>query len=399
MKTTPFTEKHIMLGAKMHEFAGYNMPIEYSGIIDEHLTVCQSVGVFDVSHMGEFWVKGPHALAFLQKITSNNVAALAPGKIQYTCFPNEEGGIVDDLLVYQYEPEKYMLVVNAANMEKDWNWCVSHNTEGAELENSSDNIAQLAVQGPKAVLALQKLTDIDLASIPYYTFKVGTFAGEENVIISNTGYTGAGGFELYFYPSVADRIWKAVFEAGEEYGIKPIGLGARDTLRLEMGFCLYGNDLDDTTSRIEAGVGWITKFVEGKDFINRPLLEKQKTEGVTRKLVGFEMVDRGIPRHGYELVNAEGEQVGVVTSGTMSPTRKIGIGMGYVKPEYSKVGTEICIDMRCLKLYAVVVIPPFRRYEISWLLCIAPDKYRLYPGLTYFRTLLQNISVDMLFIP
>ena len=269
MKTTPFTEKHIALGAKMHEFAGYNMPIEYSGIIDEHITVCQGVGVFDVSHMGEFWVKGPQALAFLQKITSNNVAALAPGKIQYTCFPNEDGGIVDDLLVYQYEPEKYMLVVNASNMEKDWNWCVSHNTEGAELENASDNIAQLAVQGPKAVLALQKLTDIDLASIPYYTFKVGTFAGEENVIISNTGYTGAGGFELYFYPSAADNIWKAVFEAGEEFGIKPIGLGARDTLRLEMGFCLYGNDLDDTTSPIEAGLGWITKFVEGKDFTGK----------------------------------------------------------------------------------------------------------------------------------
>ena len=361
MKTTPFTEKHIALGAKMHEFAGYNMPIEYSGIIDEHITVCQGVGVFDVSHMGEFWVKGPQALAFLQKITSNNVAALAPCKIQYTCFPNEDGGIVDDLLVYQYEPEKYMLVVNASNMEKDWNWCVSHNTEGAELENSSDNIAQLAIQGPKAISVLQKLTDIDLATIPYYTFKVGTFAGEENVIISNTGYTGAGGFELYFYPSVADSIWKAIFEAGEEYGIKPIGLGARDTLRLEMGFCLYGNDLDDTTSPIEAGLGWITKFVEGKDFVNRPMLEKQKAEGVTRKLVGFEMVDRGIPRHGYELVNDEGEKVGVVTSGTMSPTRKIGIGMGYVKPEYSKVGTEICIDMRGRKLKAVVVKPPFRK--------------------------------------
>ena len=354
MKTTPFTEKHIALGAKMHEFAGYNMPIEYSGIIDEHITVCQGVGVFDVSHMGEFWVKGPQALAFLQKITSNNVAALAPGKIQYTCFPNEDGGIVDDLLVYQYEPEKYMLVVNASNMEKDWNWCVSHNTEGAELENSSDNIAQLAIQGPKAISVLQKLTDIDLATIPYYTFKVGTFAGEENVIISNTGYTGAGGFELYFYPSVADSIWKAIFEAGEEYGIKPIGLGARDTLRLEMGFCLYGNDLDDTTSPIEAGLGWITKFVEGKDFVNRPMLEKQKAEGVTRKLVGFEMVDRGIPRHGYELVNDEGEKVGVVTSGTMSPTRKIGIGMGYVK------------------------------------LCIAPDKLRLYPGLTYFMMVIAK---------
>ena len=224
MKTTPFTEKHIALGAKMHEFAGYNMPIEYSGIIDEHLTVCQGVGVFDVSHMGEFWVKGPKALAFLQKVTSNNVAVLTPGKIQYTCFPNDKGGIVDDLLVYQYEPEKYMLVVNAANIEKDWDWCVSHNTEGAELENASDHMAQLAVQGPKAILALQKLTDIDLSSIPYYTFKVGKFAGEENVIISNTGYTGAGGFELYFYPNVADTIWKAVFEAGEEFDIKPIGL-------------------------------------------------------------------------------------------------------------------------------------------------------------------------------
>ncbi|WP_418210918.1 glycine cleavage system aminomethyltransferase GcvT [Bacteroides zhangwenhongii] len=361
MKTTPFTEKHIALGAKMHEFAGYNMPIEYSGIIDEHLTVCQGVGVFDVSHMGEFWVKGPKALAFLQKVTSNNVAVLTPGKIQYTCFPNDKGGIVDDLLVYQYEPEKYMLVVNAANIEKDWDWCVSHNTEGAELENASDHMAQLAVQGPKAILALQKLTDIDLSSIPYYTFKVGKFAGEENVIISNTGYTGAGGFELYFYPNVADTIWKAVFEAGEEFDIKPIGLGARDTLRLEMGFCLYGNDLDDTTSPIEAGLGWITKFIEGKEFINRPMLEKQKAEGVTRKLVGFEMVDRGIPRHGYELVNSDGEKIGIVTSGTMSPTRKIGIGMGYVKPEYGKAGTEICIDMRGRKLKAFVVKPPFRK--------------------------------------
>ena len=361
MKSTPFTEKHISLGAKMHEFAGYNMPIEYSGIIDEHLTVCQCVGVFDVSHMGEFWVKGPKALAFLQKVTSNNVAVLTPGKIQYTCFPNDKGGIVDDLLVYQYEPEKYMLVVNAANIEKDWDWCVSHNTEGAELENASDHMAQLAVQGPKAILALQKLTDIDLSSIPYYTFKVGKFAGEENVIISNTGYSGAGGFELYFYPNVADTIWKAVFEAGEEFDIKPIGLGARDTLRLEMGFCLYGNDLDDTTSPIEAGLGWITKFIEGKEFINRPMLEKQKAEGVTRKLVGFEMVDRGIPRHGYELVNSDGEKIGIVTSGTMSPTRKIGIGMGYVKPEYGKAGTEICIDMRGRKLKAVVVKPPFRK--------------------------------------
>jgi aminomethyltransferase len=361
MKTTPFTEKHIALGAKMHEFAGYNMPIEYSGIIDEHLTVCQDVGVFDVSHMGEFWVKGPNALAFLQKITSNDVFALAPGKVQYTCFPNDKGGIVDDLLVYQYEPEKYLLVVNAANMRKDWDWCVAHNTEGAELENASDRMAQLAVQGPKAILALQKLTDIDLASIPYYTFKVLEFAGEKNVIVSNTGYTGAGGFELYFYPDAADKIWDAVFEAGEEYGIKPVGLGCRDTLRLEMGFCLYGNDLDDTTSPIEAGLGWITKFVEGKNFINRPMLEKQKAEGVLRKLVGFEMIDRGIPRKDYDLVNAEGEKIGVVTSGTMSPTRKIGIGLGYVKPEYSKSGTEIYIDLRGRKLKAMVVKPPFRK--------------------------------------
>lgn len=336
------------------------MPIEYTGIIDEHLTVCNAVGVFDVSHMGEFWVKGPQALAFLQQVTSNNVAALSPGKIQYTCFPNEEGGIVDDLLVYQYEAEKYLLVVNASNIEKDWNWCVSHNSVGAELENASDHMAQLAVQGPKAILALQKLTDINLSDIPYYTFKVGELVGEKNVIISNTGYTGAGGFELYFYPSAADNVWKAVFEAGEEFGIKPIGLGARDTLRLEMGFCLYGNDLDDTTSPIEAGLGWITKFTEGKNFTNRPMLEKQKAEGTVRKLVGFEMIDRGIPRHGYELLTAEGEPMGVVTSGTMSPLRKIGIGMGYVKPAYSKVGTEIQIDMRGRKLKAIVVKTPFR---------------------------------------
>lgn len=361
MKTTPFTEKHIELGAKMHEFAGYNMPIEYTGIIDEHLTVCNGVGVFDVSHMGEFWVKGPHALAFLQKVTSNNVAVLTPGKIQYTCFPNEKGGIVDDLLVYCYEPEKYLLVVNASNIEKDWNWCVSHNTEGAELENASDKMAQLAVQGPRAIETLQKLTNINLSDIPYYTFTVGEFAGDKNVIISNTGYTGAGGFELYFYPSAAMKIWDAVFEAGAEFGIKPIGLGARDTLRLEMGFCLYGNDLDDTTSPIEAGLGWITKFVDGKDFTNRASLEKQKTEGVARKLVGFEMIDRGIPRHGYELVTAEGENIGIVTSGTMSPMRKIGIGMGYVKSEFSKVGTEIYIDMRGRKLKAIVVKPPFRK--------------------------------------
>lgn len=361
MKTTPFTETHIALGAKMHEFAGYNMPIEYSGIIDEHLTVCNGVGVFDVSHMGEFWVKGAHALEFLQQVTSNNVATLPIGKAQYTCFPNEEGGIVDDLLVYHYEPEKYLLVVNAANIEKDWNWCVSHNQIGAELENASDRMAQLAVQGPKAIEVLQKLTSVNLSEIPYYAFTTGEFAGQKDVIISNTGYTGAGGFELYFYPEAGQTIWNAIFEAGAPEGIKPIGLGARDTLRLEMGFCLYGNDLSDTTSPLEAGLGWITKFVEGKNFTSRQLLEKQKAEGVQRKLVGFEMIDRGIPRHGYVLVNAEGEKIGEVTSGTMSPIRKIGIGMGYVQSDYAAVGTEICIDVRGRKLKAKVVRPPFRK--------------------------------------
>lgn len=361
MKTTPFTGKHIALGAKMHEFAGYNMPIEYSGIIDEHLTVCQGVGVFDVSHMGEFWVKGPHALDFIQRVTSNNAAVLTPGKVQYTCFPNETGGIVDDLLVYDYGQEKYLLVVNAANIEKDWNWCVSHNTVGAELENASDRMGQLAVQGPKALPTLQKLTSLDLSEVPYYHFRVGDFAGVPQVIISNTGYTGAGGFELYFYPEDADRIWNAIFEAGAEFGIKPVGLGARDTLRLEMGFCLYGNDIDDTTSPIEAGLGWITKFVEGKEFTNRAALEKQKAEGVSRKLVGFEMKDRGIPRHGYKLVDAEGTEIGHVTSGTMSPIRKIGIGLGYVQIAFSKPGTEIYLDNRGRKLKAQVVKPPFRK--------------------------------------
>lgn len=362
MKTTPFTETHLALGAKMHEFAGYNMPIEYpGGIIEEHLTVCGGVGVFDVSHMGEFWVKGPHALEFLQEVTSNNVAALVPGKVQYSCLPNEQGGIVDDLVIYNYGGDKYMMVVNAANIEKDWNWCVSHNRAGAVLENSSDRIAQLAVQGPKALPTLQKLTPVDLSGIAYYTFKVGEVAGVPEVIISNTGYTGAGGFELYFYPENAMTIWNAVFDAGAEYGIRPVGLGARDTLRLEMGFCLYGNDIDDTTSPIEAGLGWITKFVEGKDFTARKILERQKAEGVSRKLVGFEMIDRGIPRQGYKLTDAEGNEIGHVTSGTMSPTRKIGIGMGYVKTEYSLPSTEIYLDNRGRKLRMKVVKPPFRK--------------------------------------
>ncbi len=362
MKTTPFTEIHIALGAKMHEFAGYNMPIEYpAGIIEEHLTVCNGVGVFDVSHMGEFWVKGPHALEFLQDVTSNNAAALVPGKVQYSCLPNKEGGIVDDLVVYDYGGDKYMMVVNAANIDKDWNWCVAHNRAGAVLENSSDRIGQLAVQGPKALPTLQKLTSLDLSEIAYYTFRVGELAGVPEVIISNTGYTGAGGFELYFRPEDAIKIWNAVFDAGAEFGIKPIGLGARDTLRMEMGFCLYGNDIDDTTSPIEAGLGWITKFVDGKNFTARSILERQKAEGVSRKLVGFEMIDRGIPRHGYKLTDADGNEIGHVTSGTMSPIRKIGIGLGYVKTEYSKPSSEIFLDNRGRKLKAMVVKPPFRK--------------------------------------
>ena len=361
MKTTPFTDVHIALGAKMHEFAGYNMPIEYSGIIDEHNTVVNGVGVFDVSHMGEFWVKGPHALELIQKITSNDASKLPLGKAQYTCFPNETGGLVDDLLVYHYEPEKYLLVVNASNIDKDWNWCVSHNTVGAELENASDRMAQLAIQGPKATEVLQRLTPVDLSSIPYYAFTTGEFAGCPQVIISNTGYTGAGGFELYFYPEDAKKIWDAIFEAGKPEGIKPIGLGARDTLRLEMGFCLYGNDLDDTTSPIEAGLGWITKFVDGKDFTNRAELERQKKEGVSRKLCAFELVDKGIPRHGYAIVDAEGKEIGHVTSGTMSPVLKKGIGMGYVKTAYAKVGSEIYIQVRNRNLKAQVVKAPFRK--------------------------------------
>ena len=361
MKTTPFTDVHIALGAKMHEFAGYNMPIEYSGIIDEHNTVVNGVGVFDVSHMGEFWVKGPHALELIQKITSNDASKLPLGKAQYTCFPNETGGIVDDLLVYHYEPEKYLLVVNASNIDKDWNWCVSHNTVGAELENASDRMAQLAIQGPKATEVLQRLTPVDLSSIPYYAFTTGEFAGCPQVIISNTGYTGAGGFELYFYPEDAKKIWDAIFEAGKPEGIKPIGLGARDTLRLEMGFCLYGNDLDDTTSPIEAGLGWITKFVDGKDFTNRAELERQKKEGVSRKLCAFELVDKGIPRHGYAIVDAEGKEIGHVTSGTMSPVLKKGIGMGYVQTAYAKPGTEIYVQVRNRNLKAQVVKAPFRK--------------------------------------
>jgi len=360
MKTTPFTQFHIDLGARMVPFTGFNMPVEYSGVNDEHITVRTKLGVFDVSHMGEIWVKGAKAFELVQKVTTNDVAALQPGKIQYSCFPNGKGGIVDDILVYHYENEKFLIVVNASNIEKDWAWLQEQNkTVGAELENASDKIAQLAVQGPKAVEALQSLTDVNLADIKYYTFVTGKFAGVENVIISATGYTGAGGFELYMYNSDAEKIWNAVFEAGKEFGIKPAGLASRDTLRLEMGFCLYGNDIDDTKSPIEAGLGWITKFVEGNNFIDRELLEKQKNEGTKQSLRGFEMIDKGIPRHGYEVVDIEGNTIGEVTSGTMSPMLKIGIGMAYVKPEFSKLGTEIYIKIRNKSLKAKIVKMPF----------------------------------------
>lgn len=362
MKTTPFTDLHIALGAKMAEFAGYNMPIEYKGITEEHLNVVNNVGVFDVSHMGEFWVKGPNALAFLQKVSSNDASKLAIGQVQYCCFPNGKGGIVDDFLLYRYDEDKYMMVPNAANIEKDWEWCKSQNTMGAALENASDQIAQLAVQGPNAIKVMQKLTDINLSEIEYYNFKVGFFAGCPNVIISATGYTGAGGFELYFYPDYAQKIWDALFEAGKEEGIMPAGLGCRDTLRLEMCFCLYGHDIDDTHSPIEAGLGWITKLTDGKkEMVDRALLEDQKAGNLTRKLVAFEMIDKGIPRQHYELVNEKGQVIGEVTSGTMSPYLKKGIGMGYVAKEYTAVGTPIYVVVRGRNLKAEVVKGPFRK--------------------------------------
>jgi len=359
MIRTPFFEIHKRCNAKIVEFGGFEMPVEYTGIKDEHMTVRNGVGVFDVSHMGEIWVKGPNALSFIQKVTTNDASVLQPGQAQYSCFPNGKGGIVDDLLVYYFEPLKYMLVVNASNIQKDWAWLVSQNDLGAELENASGKISQLAVQGPKAMQILQKLTDTDLSSIKYYTFKVGQFAGVDDVIISATGYTGAGGFELYFYNEYAEQMWDAIFDAGKEVGIKPIGLGARDTLRLEMGFCLYGNDIDDTTSPIEAGLGWVTKFTDTKNFIDKALFLKQKNEGVTRKLKGFEMIDRGIPRHGYEIVDAEGNVIGVVTSGTQSPVLEKGIGMGYVRNDFSALGSEIYILIRNKRVKAKIVKTPF----------------------------------------
>ncbi|MDE6483337.1 MAG: glycine cleavage system aminomethyltransferase GcvT [Rikenellaceae bacterium] len=364
MKTTPFTKYHIEAGAKMAPFAGYNMPIEFTGINDEHACVRERLGVFDVSHMGEIWVKGPKAEAFLQRVTSNNVAQLYDGKVQYSCFPNGKGGIVDDLLVYRINAETYLLVVNAANIEKDWNFLCDQApafglTPGKELYNASDEIAQLAVQGPLAMKAIQKLVSEPVEDMEYYTFRKVDIAGIKDAILSITGYTGAGGCEIYVANEDADKLWKAVFEAGEEFGIKSIGLGARDTLRLEMGFCLYGNDIDDTTSPIEAGLGWITKFVDGKDFIDRDKMEALKAAGVKRKLVGFEMIDKGIPRHDYTIVDEQGRNIGRVTSGTMAPSLKKGVGMGYVEAAFSKPGTEIFIEVRGRKLKAEVVKPPF----------------------------------------
>lgn len=357
MNNTALTDKHISLGAKMVPFAGYNMPVQYEGINAEHLTVRNGVGVFDVSHMGEFILKGEKALDLIQRVTSNDASKLYDGKIQYSCLPNEDGGIVDDLLVYRMDEKSYMLVVNASNIEKDWNWIQKFNTEGVEMHNISDKTSLLAIQGPKAAEALQSLTDIDLASMEYYNFKKGTFAGVDNVLVSATGYTGAGGFEIYFENEYANTIWDAIFEAGKPFNIKPIGLGARDTLRLEMGFCLYGNDIDDTTSPLEAGLGWITKFT--KPFTNSAALLGQKEAGVAKKLVGFEMIDRGIARHDYEIVDAEGNVIGKVTSGTQSPSLQKAIGMGYIAKDFAKEGTEIFINIRNQKIKAKVVKFPF----------------------------------------
>lgn len=359
MKKTALNSVHHALGAKMVPFAGFEMPIEYSGITNEHMAVRQSAGMFDVSHMGEFWVKGPKAIEYLQRITSNDVAMLTPGKIQYSCFPNGKGGIVDDLLVYQYSEEKYLLVVNAANIQKDWNWCVLHNEEGVELENASDKISQLAIQGPKAVSILQKLTPVNLSEIPYYHFTTGPFAGVDEVIISNTGYTGAGGFELYMYNKDAVKIWNAILDNGSKEGLIPVGLGARDTLRLEMGFCLYGNDIDDHTSPIEAGLGWITKLKDGKDLIGKELMVRQKQQGVTKMLKGFVLEEKGIPRKDYEIVDNSGNIIGQVTSGTMSPVIKQGIGMGYINADYLKNNDTIFIRIRNRDLKAKIVKPPF----------------------------------------
>jgi aminomethyltransferase len=356
---TALFEEHLKKGARIVPFAGFNMPLEYTGVRDEHLNIRNNVGVFDVSHMGEIWVRGPHAYNFLQWVTSNDISRLSEGKIQYSCFPNGRGGIVDDLLVYMFDRENYLLVVNASNTEKDWKWLNEQNTFGALLENASADFSQLAVQGPNAAGVMQSLAISDLKAIKYYNFIVSTLAGFSDIIISATGYTGAGGFEIYLPNNLAVPLWNAIFEAGKQYDIKPAGLAARDTLRLEMGYCLYGNDIDDTTSPLEAGLAWITKFTDSKNFIDKEFLIRQNAAGVKRKLVGFIMQDRGIPRQHYTLVNQEGLETGQVTSGTMSPVLNAGIGMGYVRAEDSRPGTEIGVDIRNKQLKARVVKMPF----------------------------------------
>lgn len=363
LKNTALTELHRKLNAKMVPFAGYMMPVQYEGITIEHETVRNAVGVFDVSHMGEFILKGNDALDLIQRITSNDASKLSPGKAQYSCFPNDKGGIVDDLIVYHLEDGNYMLVVNASNIEKDFNWIQKHNSKNVEIVDISDSTSLLAVQGPRAVEVIQKLTETDLSSIPYYNFAKGRVAGCPNVVISNTGYTGAGGFELYVENKYAETVWNALFEAGKDAGIKPCGLGARDTLRLEMGFCLYGNDIDDNTSPLEAGLGWITKFT--KDFTNSENLKKQKEEGVKRKLIGFEMKERGIPRHGYLIADANGNIIGEVTSGTQSPSLQKAIGMGYVQTEFAKEGSDLQIMIRDKGVQAAVVKFPFLKPGLS----------------------------------
>jgi aminomethyltransferase len=357
LKYIPLNDLHVKLGGKMVPFAGYNMPVRYSSDIEEHMTVRKGVGVFDVSHMGEFLVKGPHALDLIQRVTTNDASKLVIGQAQYSCLPNSTGGIVDDLIIYKIKDLEYMIVVNASNIDKDWAWIMQFNTMGAEMQNISDDICLFAVQGPKAMPTLQKLTSTDLSAIKYYHFSIGELAGVKDVIMSNTGYTGAGGFEIYVTKEHAEKVWNAIFEAGKEFNIKPIGLGARDTLRLEMGFCLYGNDIDDTTSPIEGGLGWITKFT--KDFTNAMAIQKEKAVGVSKKLVGFKMIDKGIPRHDYIIKSAEGEVIGKVTSGTMSPVLGVGIGLGYVTTGNSAPGSEIFIDVRGKALKAQVTKTPF----------------------------------------
>lgn len=356
VKQVPLNDVHVKLGGKMVPFAGYNMPVRYSSDIEEHMTVRNGVGVFDVSHMGEFTIKGPQALDLIQRVTTNDASRLVNGQAQYSSIPNDKGGLVDDLIVYKIKEDDYLIVVNASNIEKDWNWISQFNTKGAQMQNISDDICLFAAQGPKAVDVLQKLTKTNLKSIPYYHFVIGEFSGVPNVIMSNTGYTGAGGFEIYLNNKFAKQVWDDIFNAGKDVNIKPIGLGARDTLRLEMGFCLYGNDIDDTTSPLEAGLGWITKFT--KEFTNSANLKKQKEEGIKRKLVGFKMIDKGIPRHDYQIKNAEGNIIGRVTSGTMSPLLGIGIGLGYVTTENAGEGKEIFIDVRGKNLKAKVQKTP-----------------------------------------